>query len=135
MYKYILTLIMIPLLSLSQTNQPPSTNTVEFLTNYNTSQSIDRNGFISEKKPVLINMVFNYNNTTILKVYTSNSVNTYAQETTPKFNKTLSGLEYQEILYKNIETATLVNIQIFTDTKYGTRIIFIDNSILMLTYE
>lgn len=132
MYKYLILIIgLMPFVSISQENKPQS----EFLTYYNTSQSIDSKGFLSEKKPVLINMVFNYNNTTLLKVYTSNSVNTYIQEATPKLDKTKSGLEYQEISYKNILTNTLVNIQLFSDTTYGARIVFVDGSILILTYE
>ena len=130
MIKYLYILLLIPLLTLSQ-----ETTTSEFLTTYNKAQVIKKDGTLEPTYSTQITMVFNYNETPILKVYTLTEVRTYSQTSTPIDRKTDKGLEYQEISYKNVKTNDTITIKLFYDTSIGLIIVFSNKDTLILKYE
>lgn len=130
MIKYLYILLLIPLLTLSQEITTP-----EFLTTYNKAQVIRKDGILEPPYPTQITMVFNYNQTPILKVYTLTEVRTYLQTSSPIDKKSDKGLEYQEISYKSVKTNDTIIIKLFSDTSIGLIVVFSNKDTLILKYE
>lgn len=103
----------------------------QFTRNYSQVISINSEGVKSEWKQMDARFFYNYsNNPKKIKAYIGNIVKNFTQISETVYGKTDDGTEYAAVELLDDENGEELLLQLFKDSKFGVRLLFLDESLV-----